>query len=260
MTKRGATIVVMVMCVQYSALLMSPRATAGFPLSTEDTGTLGQGRSKIELTGEWSEERENGSQELALTQEISMVHGLADNFNVFFTLPYRGVRTEDTTGNNTTVQGIGDVKFGMKWRYLKHGGWGLGVKAVISAPSGEDAEKLGKGKSTQAINAIFSYETGPWEFDLDLGYKRNRNTLNQREQLGCMSAAVIRSLDSRWNLMADIGTARNKSKNSSQVPAYFGVGLSFAMTKDLSLDMGVKHGLNSVETDFGGLLGVKLRF
>ena len=240
-------------------LTVSPLAVAGFPLSTEDTGTLGQGRSKIELIGEWGEDRESGAREVSVTQEISMAHGLLDHLNGFFTLPYRDVRNH-AAGISTHVHGVGDVKFGMKWRYFERGGLSLGVKAVITTPTGDDAEKLGSGKSTQAINAIASYEAGPWEFDFDLGYKRNRNTLNQREQLGSISAALVRRLDNRWKVMADIGVASNKSKKSSQMPAYLGAGASFAMTKDMSLDAGVKYGLTSVETDFTGLVGLNLRF
>lgn len=238
---------------------ISPLAVAGFPLSTEDTGTLGQGRSKVELTGEWGEDREGGAREVSVTQEISMVHGLFPHLNGSFTLPYRAVRNH-AVGINTQVHGVGDVKFGMKWRYFEQGGLSLGVKAVITAPTGDDAEKLGSGKSTQAINAIASYETGPWEFDLDLGYKHNRNTLNQREHLRGISAAVVRSLNNRWKVMADIGVASNKNRNSGKVPAFLGAGASFAMTRDVSLGVGVKHGLTSVETDFTGLVGVILRF
>ena len=248
-------------CCTSGAILMlavSPFA-AGFPLSTEDTGTLGQGRSKVELTGEWGEERESGSREVSVTNELSMAHGLLDNLNGFFTLPYHEVRTH-AAGIRTQVRGVGDVKFGMKWRYFEQGGLSLGVKVVMTAPTGSDAEKLGNGKSTQSISTITSYATGSWEFNVDLGYKQNRNTLNQREQLGSISAAAVRSLDSRWKVMADIGVASNKSKRSSQAPAYLGAGLSFAMTKDMSLEAGVKHALTSSETDFTGLLGLNLRF
>lgn len=239
-------------------LAISPIAV-GFPLSTEDTGTLGQGRSKVELTGEWSEERESGSREVSATNELSMAHGLQDTLNGFFTLPYREVHTH-AAGIRTRVRGVGDVKFGMKWRYFEQGGLSLGVKAVITVPTGNDAEKLGNGKSTQGINAVTSYATGLWEFNVDLGYKQNLNTLNPRERLGSISAAVVRSLDSRWKVMADIGVASNKSKRSNQAPAYLGAGLSFAMCKDMSLEAGVKHGLTSAETYFTGLLGLNLRF
>lgn len=92
-------------------LAVSPIASAGFPLSTEDTGTLGQGRSKIELTGELGENRENGSREVSVTNEMSIIHGLLDNLNGFFTIPYLDNRTQ-AADRSTHASGNGDVKFG----------------------------------------------------------------------------------------------------------------------------------------------------
>lgn len=60
--------------------------------------------------------------------------------------------------------------------------------------------------------------------------------------------------------MADIGVASNKNTSLNETPAYLGAGLSFTIAKDISLDVGVKYGLSSVETDFTGLAGLNLRF
>jgi opacity protein-like surface antigen len=239
-------------------MLSVASAEAGFPLSTEDTGTLGLGRSKIELTIEHGADRAQGVHERGVVQETAFVHGLLANFNGSFTLPYRDVRSDEAGATHS--HGVGDAKFGLKWRYFEQQGLSLGLKAVLTLPTGDAAAQLGSGKSTQAINAITSYESGPWEFDLDLGYKRNGNTRNQREHLGSVSVALVRSLDSRWKVMADIGVASNKNKASNQAPVYLGAGLSFAVTKAVSVDVGVKRALTAVETDFTGLAGLVVRF
>ena len=241
-------------------LLSVAPAEAGFPLSTEDPGTLGLGRSKFELTIERGVDRAQGVHERGVVQETSFVHGLLDNLNVFLTLPYRDIRSDEAGAGSAHVHGVGDAKFGLKWRYFEQQGLSLGLKAALTAPTGNDAAQLGGGKSTQAINALASYESGPWEFDLDLGYKRNGNTLNQREHLGSVSVALVRSLDSRWKVMADIGVASNKNKASNQAPVHLGAGLSFALTKSVLLNLGVKQALSSVEADFTGLVGLDLRF
>lgn len=239
-------------------LTISP-IVIGFPLSTEDTGTLGNGRTKVELIKEWTEERESGSREVSITHELSMTHGLHDTLNVFFTLPYREVHTH-AADISTRFRGIGDVKFGMKWRYFQRGNVNLGFKVMMTAPTGSDAEELGNGKATQSINALVSYGAGSWEFNVDLGYRRNQNTLNQREQIGSFSAAVMRSLDSRWKILADIGMASNKSKRSKQALTYLGAGLSFLIVRDMSLEAGLKRGLTSAETDYTGTFGLNLNF
>ena len=241
------------------ALLVAVPASAGFPLSTDDAGTLGAGHSKIELTGERDDDKARGVRETSLTQEMALIHGLTENLNGFFAVPRQDVRTE-ATGSSSRVGGTGDIKIGMKWRYYTQKELSLALKAAITSATGDATKGLGAGRSTQAVNAIASYETGPWEFDLDLGYKHNSNKRNQRQQLGAASVAVVRSLDERWNVMADIGAASNKDRSSARSPAYLGAGLSFMVTKDFSLNFGVKFGLTSVETDFTALAGLSLRF
>ena len=241
-------------------LLFVAPAEAGFPLSTEDPGTLGLGRSKFELTVEHGVDRAQGVRERGVVQETSIIHGLLDNLNVFLTLPYRNMRSDEAGAGSAHFRGVGDAKLGMKWRYFEQHGLSLGLKAVVILPTGDDAVLVGSGKPTQAVNALASYESGPWEFDLDLGYKRNGNTLNQREHLGSVSVALVRSLDSRWKILADIGVASNKNKASNQAPAYLGAGLSLTITKAVLLNLGVRQALSSVETDFTGLVGVDYRF
>jgi len=196
--------------------------------------------------------------ERGIVQETAFVHGLLGNLNGALTLPYRDVRSDEAGG--THAHGVSDAKLGVKWRYFEQQGLSLGLKSVLTLPTGTAAAQLGNGKATQAVNAITSYESGPWEFDLDLGYKRNGNTLNQREHLSSVSVALVRNFDSRWKVMADMGVASNKNKVSNQAPVYLGAGLSFAMTKAVVLNLGVKQALSSVETDFTGLAGLELHF
>lgn len=241
-------------------LVVSPLA-AGFPLTTEDTGTLGSGRSKVEMIGEWGYERENGTREVSVTNEITIVHGLFDSLNGSLTLPYREARIHESLGTSTHARGLGDVKFGMKWRYFEWDGLSLGVKTSITAPTGDDSVQLGSGKSTQAVHAIASYEIAPWELHSNLGYERHRNTQNEREHLAVISAAVVRGgLGSRWKIMADIGLVSNKNKNSNELPVHLGAGLSYVLTKVMSLEAGMKHSLKSAKTDLVWLVGMSLRF
>lgn len=44
---------------------------ARFPLSAEETGTLGGGRSKVELNAEWAEDYDQGTREVARNIELA---------------------------------------------------------------------------------------------------------------------------------------------------------------------------------------------
>lgn len=243
-----------------SLILTSPIASAGFPLSTEDTGTMGLGRAKIEITSERNEEEVAGSQSVSAANEIAIIYGLKESLNVLLALPYKIESAQDAGGNSSQVQGVGDIKFAIKWRYFEQDTLSLALKAVVTTPSSEDKEQLGAGKSTQSIDAVVGYQMESWEFSFNAGYKLNNNTRNQREALGRLSAAVEHSMAERWKVMADIGAASNTSMNAKDFPTFVGAGLSYSLLKDVSLDAGVKRRFTEAATDITWIAGMNMRF
>ena len=241
-------------------LLLVNTASFGFPLTTDDTGTLAQGRSKIELNNELSDDLMNGASEVSVSHEIALIHGLRDNLSGFVNLPYRDVSVREADGNRSNKQGFGDAKIGLKWRFLTQGSVSVGVKAAVTVPVDDTAKRLGNGQPAYSVNTIASYEATALEYHLNIGYTWLPNTFNQREWLENISAAMVLNLNSSWKVMADIGVAGNKDKATSEMPAYFGVGLSYKLNQDLTLDIGLKHGLSAVETDNTGLVGVSWVF
>ena len=241
-------------------LLLVSTASFGFPLTTDDAGTLAQGRSKIELNNELATDHMNGASEASVSHEIALVHGLRDNLSGFVNLPYRDVSVHHADGSRSNKQGFGDAKIGLKWRFLEQGAVSVGVKAAVTLPMDDTAKRLGNGQPAYSVNTIASYEGTPFEFHLNFGYTWLPNTFNQREWLENMSAAMFLRLNSSWKVMADIGVAGNKNKASSEMPAYLGVGLSYKLNQDLTLDIGLKHGLSAVETDNTGLVGLSWIF
>ena len=231
-----------------------------FPLSTEDTGTQGLGKSKIELTSEREVEREQGAREITATHEIALAHGLLEHFDASIAHTYRTLREQAAQGDSVRAQGVGDIKIGMKWRFYERDGLSFGLKGRFTAPTADAARKLGNGKPTQSFDAIASYATEPWALHFNLGYSHNRNTRQQREHLGRASTALVWRLDGRWKVMADVGVARNKSQSSKQILAFAGAGLAYAWTPQLKFELGIKQGLTPAETDFTGLVGMSYRF
>jgi len=236
-------------------LLVTPVAF-GFPLTTEDTGTLVQGRSKIELNTERGEDQMNGARERSVSNEMALIHGLQDNLSGFLNLPYRGVSVQEADGSSKNSRGFGDARFGVKWRYFEQDGLSLGIKGGVTVPTGDSEKKLGNGQSTYGVNAIASYETAPLALHLNFGYTWLPNTLNQREGIINISTAVVLNLSSSWKVMADIGVAGNTNSASNEMPAFVGAGLSYKLKQALSLDLGVKHGITTAETDHTGLIGL----
>ena len=240
--------------------LMLPPLASAFPLTTDDTGTQGLGHSKIELTHEREVERGQTAREISIVNEISLAHGFQPGLDGFFTLPYREKHVHETAAADTHANGVGDIKLGVKWRFIEREDISLALKADITAPTGDAARQFGSGKPTQTVNAIAGYAAAPWKINLNLAYTQLHNTRNQRESIGRISAALVRKLDGDWKIMGDIGVANSKSKAVSQVLTFLGAGAAYAVSRDITLEVGLKYGLSSAEADFTGLAGLNLRF
>lgn len=243
-------------CYAFALMLFVVPDTFGFPLTTEDTGTLAQGRTKIELNGERGEDQMNGVKEVSINNEVVIVHGLRANLNGFLNLPYSDISAQEEDGSSSHNRGFADVKIGFKWRYLEQENFSLVLKGIVATPTGDSSKNLGNGQSSYGISAIASYEANPIEFHLNLGCTYLPNTRNQRELIENISAAVAINMNREWKLMADIGIAVDKSKTSNEAPAFVGAGLKFKINSDLSVEMGVKHGLTAEETDNTILIGI----
>lgn len=61
-------------------------------------------------------------------------------------------------------------------------------------------------------------------------------------------------------IVANIGMERNPVKSSNTHPAFILGGVIYSITENLDIDLGVKRGLNSPETDYSILAGIILGF
>ena len=60
--------------------------------------------------------------------------------------------------------------------------------------------------------------------------------------------------------VANLGVESNPDKLADTDPAFFLVGLVYALSEELDLDCGIKYGLNDPETDYTVLAGVTWKF
>ena len=95
---------------------------------------------------------------------------------------------------------------------------------------------------------------------MNLGYKRNENTVDEREDIWHASLAGEFKIMNKLKLVADIGAERNTEKSSDTNPAFILGGLIYSIRENLDIDFGVKGGLNKAEADITYLAGMALRF
>jgi hypothetical protein len=242
---------------------------AAHPLITDDTGTQGKGKYLFELNGQTGSETEKsgegtGANMTARERETelraALTYGVIDNVDVILTMPYQWKKTEVSDATVSDVSGVADISMEVKWRFFEKDGLSLAVKPGIALPAGDKDKDLGTGRATGTLYFITTKEIDPWAFHLNLGYKRNENAIDEREDIWHASLAGEYKVMKNLKLVANIGAERNTDKSSDTNPAFILGGFICSMRENMDIDFGVKGGLNKAEADITYLAGMALRF
>lgn len=251
-------------CLRFIPALCLTLAAAGVshaahPLITDDTGTQGRGKFQIELNSEFSHEDENGAKADTLAFASVISYGVVETVDAVLGIPYQRIRLEEA-GRKDTEDGLSDISLELKWRFYEKDGLSFGLKPAVTFPTGDDERGLGAGKPTYSAFFITSVETDPWEFHANLGYIRNENKVDERENLWHASLAAEYEPVERLELVANIGIERNSDRNVNTHPAFLIGGVIYEVSENLDVDVGAKVGLNEPETDYALLAGLAWRF
>ncbi|HEX7535269.1 MAG TPA: transporter [Syntrophales bacterium] len=242
---------------------------AAHPLITDDTGTQGKGKFLFELNGQTDYETERsgaetGANASAKSRETEIkaafTCGVIDNVDVILTLPYQWKKSEGSDATAPDVSGIADISVEIKWRFFEKDGLSFAIKPGITLPAGDKDKDLGTGRATGTLYFIATKEIDPWAFHLNLGYKRNEDTVDEREDIWHASLAGEYKVMKNLKLVANIGAERNTDKASDTNPAYILGGFIYSIRENMDIDFGVKGGLNRAEADIAYLAGIALRF
>ncbi len=232
---------------------------AAHPLITDDTGTQGKGKWQLEVNGEFAHEDEDGVKADTTEVATALSYGIVDSVDLVLGIPYQFIRVKEE-GETATENGISDVSLELKWRFFERDGLSLALKPGISFPTGDDEKGLGSGKTAYSVFFIATKEIEPWAFHLNLGYIRNENSADERENLWHASVAAGYGLAEKLTLVGNIGIERNTDRNINTHPAFILGGLIYSISENFDIDFGVKGGLNSPETDYSLLAGLAWRF
>jgi len=95
---------------------------------------------------------------------------------------------------------------------------------------------------------------------VNAGYIRNENNIDKRKNIWHASVACEAEVIKNLKLMANVGMERNPNPSSDNHPAFALAGISWDVSEKVTLDVGVKYGLTSTETDWTGLAGMTVNF
>jgi hypothetical protein len=242
---------------------------AAHPLITDDTGTQGKGKFLFELNGQGSYDKMDSRDDTGTTiktksreQELkaALTYGVIENVDVILGLPYQWKKMEINDVTISDVSGIADMSLEVKWHFYEKDGLSVALKPGFTLPTGDKDKDLGTGRATVSLFFIATKELNPLTFHCNLGYKRNENQLEQREDIWHASLAGEYKVIQNLKLVANIGAERNTDPSSNTHPAFLLGGVIYSIRENLDFDFGVKIGLNETEKDVAFLGGIALRF
>lgn len=266
-SKKDASIICLTVVVVavLGVLLASRAAYAGHPLITDDAGTMGKGKGQIEIgVQSWNHKEAVDATTTDKTDggEAAPVitFGLHERVDLVATIPYQWWSTETNGTRVSRADGIADVGLDLKWRFFNHDGWGLALKPGVSFPTGNEEQGLGSGRMAYRLFFIATKELGALACHLNLGYIRNENNAGDQKDLWRASFAAEYEVVKNLKVMANVGTERNPAPDSSTHPAFALGGAAYALSERISVDGGVKFGLNKAEPDVTYLFGMTFKF
>ena len=220
---------------------------AGYPLTTEDTGTQGEGGAQLE--GVTERETARGTGVRTTNNTLALTYGLARDLDVQGVLPwYQG-----------GAHGTGDPEINLKWRYYEGGPFSAGVKPALTLPVGDPLERAGTGQATWAITAMASYDAAPLAINADIKYLRNRNTIGERSSIRHRSIGLLY----QWGpvrLIADYTRETATDPAIDEAARYRVLGLLWAVTRDFGLGLGWKQGGGGATLEESWILGASVRW
>lgn len=234
-------------------------ALAAHPLLTEDTGTLGLGNYQLELMADKARDHPPGAKVRERLATAVLSHGLLDDADLQFGLPYVRQHMHDAAGRHAS-HGVLDASVDLKWRFLEREALSLGFKPGITLPTGDKGRGFGTGRLTWGGLGILSYEPGPLSFHSHIGYRRNNNDVGQRTSLRHVSAAVTYKASEQLKLVADLSADTNPDRAERGSVRYRILGLIYSPLPWLDLDVGLKHGHGRAAADRAFLIGAAMRW
>ena len=276
-------------------------AYALHPLITDDTGTQGKGMFEVEFN--YAYEHDRYSETVRDPKELlesylegqstfgrlrmkddtniaglGVTYGIIDPLDIAIGIPYQHSRSREkhvfytgalagfSLNESETSTGFSDISAEFKWKFFEYKVLTLALKPGALFPTGDEDKGLGAGKFGFYGYFITTLDFSPVVMNLNFGYIRNQNRVNEREDIWHASLAFeFWLVKDYFRLVANAGFERNRDKRSNIQDAFLLAGLIGSPTPDCDLDLGFKYSIQSKNwespgPDYSVLVGVTIRF
>lgn len=232
---------------------------ADHPLITDHSGTQGTGGSQAEFSLDQVDTGSGATKVRERTFAFGYAFGITDTVDILVS-GTRVALKDPEFNSGSREEGFGDGSLGVKWRYSDLGPLSLGIKLSASIAAGNEQLGLGLGRSTQTLTHILQWKVESGTLLTNVGITNNGSTQDERRSLWSASVAWLAPIAEKLTLAVDIGAAQQPSTDGGTNPAFALIGLIFAATDKVDIDIGYKHGLNREEPDHQLGVGFAVRW
>jgi hypothetical protein len=223
---------------------------AGHPFGTEDAGTQGKGNVEVEFNFERQHDNA-GTKTTSLGNSFTM--GVAPKIDLAVGYSYDFAEA----GDGTKARGMGPVETTLKVALLegKDRFPTLGVKAGFSLPTAE-------GEQTALLaTAIAEWAFEPLTIFANVGADIGTHLAGNAEKATAVRASVAGSYEIRkeWYLLSELLWEKPTSPSFPSAAEWL-IGAKKEITDTLSVDAGIRWGLNGDSPHVTYLLGFTLGF
>jgi hypothetical protein len=247
--------------------ILSGTAFAGRPLITDDANTQGKGKYLLELSGEYSQDSDEGVNVKKKTFGTELDYGVTDNIDFTIASAYTGLQIKNP-GVTSSSESITDTLLELKWRFYENkNGLKFAIKPGIFVPTGDSTKGYGGGdvrlRTGEVRYRLYFVSTKEFKqaaLHLNLGYMGNEAKFEARRNLLHASLAGEWSITKKLNIVGNIGVDTSPDTDSVIDPAWFLMGFVYSFTDTLGVNFGVKSSLNEPGYDLNFTGGVSIKF
>ncbi len=235
------------------------------PLVTDDAGTQGAGKFLLEINGEHTRDKEDGTKEVGGEMSLSFTAGLDDSVDLVLGLSYEWTSVEECGTVTSEEDGISDALVEIKWRFFERKGLALSLKPGVTLPTGDEDRGLGNGRVSYSLFVIATREFERWALHTNIGYMRGEFALasdneTNRHDIWHASIAAEVGLTENLTVVGNVGIETDSDRTSDTPSAFALAGIIYPATETVDLDLGIKAGLTDAETDLSFLAGIAISF
>lgn len=217
-------------------------AQAGPPFLTDDPGPVGLHHTEVNLALQGSRAADGASGSFA----ADVNHGCAKETQCHLAVP---IAVSRAAGQGMQA-GIGDVEFGVKYRFINQADSGLmaAIYPTVFLPTGDSSRGLGNGRPQVWLPLWLQKSSGPWTWDAGTGYLTN--PAPDARNSWFFGLLAQRSFGDRLKLGAELFHRTPVARGAPHTTG-FNVGATLKLAKDRNLLFSIGRGLQGVSLNRG---------